>query len=476
MRFFLTCICLIATTLFASAAVERRPNPLADKLKPKKPNIIFILADDLGYGDLGCYGQTKIKTPNIDRLAAEGMRFTQFYAGSTVCAPSRSALMTGQHTGHTRIRGNDAYPLRPEDVTVAEVLQKAGYKTGAFGKWGLGLANTTGTPNKQGFDEWFGYLSQTHAHDYYPTELFRNDEKMFFDENSGGRKGMYSHDLVTKSATNYVRVTRFFSFFLFLPYTVPHANNELGKKTGNGMEVPSDAPYTREDWPQPEKNKAAMITRLDRDVGVLLDQLKKYNIDENTIIFFTSDNGPHKEGGVKPEFFNSSGGLRGIKRDLYEGGIRVPMIVRWPEKIPAGKVSDQVWAFWDFLPTGAEIAGETNQLSHVDGISMLPTLLGRKQTKQHEFLYWEFHEGGTKQAVRMGDWKAVRLAPKKPLELYNLKTDLAETNNIATQHSEIVSKIENYLLTARTESERWPIRTTEQAEAAKKRAKEGDVN
>ena len=476
MRFFLTCICLITTTLLVAAPAERRPNPLADKLKPKKPNIIFILADDLGYGDLGCYGQTKIKTPNIDRLAAEGMRFTQFYAGSTVCAPSRSALMTGQHTGHTRIRGNDAYPLRPEDVTVAEVLQKAGYKTGAFGKWGLGLANTTGTPNKQGFEEWFGYLSQTHAHDYYPTELFRNDEKMFFDENSGGRKGMYSHDLVTKSATNYVRVTRFFSFFMFLAYTVPHANNELGKKTGNGMEVPSDAPYTKEDWPQPEKNKAAMITRLDRDIGRLIEHLQKLKIDDNTIIFFTSDNGPHKEGGVKPEFFNSSGGLRGIKRDLYEGGIRVPMIVRWPGKIPAGKVSDQIWAFWDFLPTAAEIAGETNKLSNVDGISMLPTLLGQKQTNQHEFLYWEFHEGGTKQAVRMGDWKAVRLAPKKPLDLYNLKTDLAEINNVAAQHSDIVAKIEDYLLTARTESERWPIRTAAEQAEARKRAKDEDVN
>ncbi|HKQ39279.1 MAG TPA: arylsulfatase [Verrucomicrobiae bacterium] len=478
-RFLIIYALLFPGALLANAAAPRPINPLGDKLKPKKPNIIFILADDLGYGDLGCYGQTKIKTPNIDRLAAEGMRFTQFYAGSTVCAPSRSALMTGQHTGHTRIRGNDPVPLRPEDVTVAEVLQKAGYKTGAIGKWGLGLANTTGVPTKQGFEEWFGYLSQTHAHNYYPTQLFRNDEIMFFDENSGGRKGLYSHDLFTKAATNYIRVTKYFSFFLYLPYTIPHANNELRQK---GMEVPSDAPYSKEDWPEPEKNKAAMITRLDRDIGRILDQLKSLEIDDNTIIFFTSDNGPHKEGGVKPEFFNSSGGLRGIKRDMYEGGIRVPMIVRWPGKVPAGKVSDQVWAFWDFLPTAAEIAGEaaiTNvPTNHIDGISMLPTLLGRKQTNQHEFLYWEFHENGSKQAVRMGDWKAVRLAPKQPLELYNLKTDRPETNNVAADHADIVSKIEKYLLTAHTESERWPIRTAaEQAEAAKKRtgAKE-DVN
>ena len=259
---------------------------------------------------------------------------------------------------------------------------------------------------------------------------------------------------------------------------MPHANNELTKKTGNGMEVPSDAPYTKEDWPQTEKNKAAMITRLDRDVGALLEQLKKFGIEDNTIVFFTSDNGPHKEGGVKPEFFNSSGGLRGTKRDMYEGGIRVPMIVRWPGKIPAGKVSDQVWAFWDFLPTAAEIAKEKPP-ENIDGISMLPTLLGQKQTNRHEFLYWEFHEKGTKQAVRMGDWKAVRLGPKQPLELYNLETDRAETDNVAADHPEIVAKIEHFLLTARSESDRWPIRTaSEQAEAAKKRAgtKEDDVN
>jgi len=465
---------LLIATLLPSGAAERSPNAILEKLKPQKPNIILILADDLGYGDLGCYGQTKIKTPNIDRLAAEGMRFTQCYAGSTVCAPSRSALMTGQHTGHTRVRGNEAVPLRAEDITVAEVLQKAGYKTGAIGKWGLGLAGTTGVPNAQGFEEWFGYLSQTHAHDYYPSQLFRNDLIYTLDANASGQKGEYAHDLFTKVTRNFVRVTKYFSFFLYLPYTIPHANNELGRKTGNGMEVPSDEPYTKENWPQPEKNKAAMITRLDRDVGALMQQLKDLDIENNTVIFFTSDNGPHKEGGVKPEFFNSSGGLRGIKRDLYEGGIRVPMIVRWPGRIPAGKVSDQVWAFWDFLPTAADIAREKPP-GDIDGISMLPTLLGQKQTNQHEFLYWEFHEKGTKQAVRMGDWKAIRLAPKQPLELYNLKTDLAETNNVAAQQPEIVSKIENYLLTARAESERWPIRTpAEQAEAGKN--KEKDIN
>ncbi|HJU63357.1 MAG TPA: arylsulfatase, partial [Candidatus Binatia bacterium] len=390
----------------------------------------------------------------------------QCYAGSTVCAPSRAVLMTGLHTGHVRIRGNAAVPLQPEDVTVAEVLKQAGYKTGIVGKWGLGLANTPGTPNKQGFDEWFGYLSQTHAHDYYPTQLYRNDLIFPVETNQAGVKGQYSHDLFSMVASNFVRVNKYQPFFLYLAYTVPHANNELGKKTGNGMEVPTDSPYSKENWPQPEKNKAAMITRMDKDVGALLDHLKKLDIDDLTVIFFSSDNGPHKEGGVDSEFFKSSGPLRGIKRDLYEGGIRVPMIVRWPDKVKAGTVSDQVWTFWDFLPTAAEIA-RTNAPPNIDGISILPTLLGQKQTNQYQFLYWEFHEKGSKQAVRMGDWKAVRLEPGKPLELYNLKNDLAETKNVADKHPDVVEKIEAYLKTARTESERWRIKTPAQAATEK---------
>ena len=453
-------------------------HPLLKKLRPGTgPNIIFILADDLGYGDLGCYGQARIKTPNLDRLAAEGMRFTQCYAGSTVCAPSRACLMTGLHTGHARIRGNAAVPLRPEDLTVAEVLKQAGYQTGAFGKWGLGLANTTGTPNRQGFEEWFGYLSQTHAHDYYPTQLFRNELPPYnLTENLEGKKGVYSHDLFTMAASNYVRVTYAVPFFLYLAYTIPHANNELGAKTGNGMEAPSDEPYSKEDWPQTERNKAAMITRLDRDVGLLLQQLKKLGADKDTVVFFTSDNGPHREGGVKPEFFQSAGPLRGIKRDLYEGGIRVPMIARWPGKIKAGAVSDQVWAFWDFLPTAAELAG-AKPPANIDGLSMAPTLLGRRQTNQHAFLYWEFHEKGSKQAVRMGDWKAVRLAPGKALELYDLKGDLGEKTDVAAQHPEVAGRIEEYLKTARTESERWPIQTAgEAAAAAKARPPDKNVN
>jgi arylsulfatase A-like enzyme len=434
------------------------------------PNIIFILADDLGYGELGCYGQQKIKTPNLDKMASEGMRFTQCYAGSPVCAPSRATLMTGLHSGHARIRGNEAMPLLAEDVTVAEVLKQADYKTAAVGKWALGLANTTGTPNKQGFDEFFGYLSQTAAHDYYPTELYRNDRVFVMQKNLEGRKGQYSHDMFSMVASNFVRVNPFKSFFLYLAYTIPHANNELKNK---GMEVPSSEPYEKEDWPEPEKRKAAMITRMDRDVGELFKHLKALKIDEDTIVFFSSDNGPHKEGGVNPDFFNASGPLRGIKRDVYEGGIRVPMIVRWPGKIKPGAVSDQPWAFWDFAATAAEIAG-VRPPEKTDGISILPTLLGKPQTNQHQFFYWEFHEKGSKQAVRMGDWKAVRPEVGKPLELYDLKTDVHEEHNVANEHMDVIEKVEAYLKTARTDSPRWPLKTA--PEAAQEKIRKEDVN
>lgn len=465
---------LLAFALVLSFAVTVKAAPAALRLPPRPPNIIFILADDLGYGDLGCYGQKKIKTPNLDRMAAEGIRFTQCYAGSTVCAPSRSSLMTGQNTGHTRIRGNAAYPLLPEDVTVAEILKKARYNTAIIGKWGLGNQRTTGTPVKQGFDDFVGFLSQTHAHEYFPTNIWRNDRLnsgeadiiIPIDRNTNGQRNIYVHDMFTRAATNFIRVHQPVPFFLYLNYTIPHANNELGRASGNGMEIPFDAPYSKENWPQPEKNKAAMITYMDRDIGRLLDTLKTFKLDTNTVIFFSSDNGPHKEGGVNPEFFNSSGPLRGKKRDMYEGGIRVPMIVRWAGTIKPGQVSDFPWAFWDFLPTAAEIAGLTNKIDDINGQSVLPTLLG-KQQKPHEFLYWEFHERGSKQAVRMGDWKAVRLATNAPLELYNLKTDLAEAKNVAAAHPDVVAKIEAHLKVARTESPKWPLRLpTEQEKKA----------
>ncbi len=470
-RLGLICGAMLLLPCFMSAAPLAPKDPKLAPIHPlRKPNIIFILADDLGYGDLGCYGQKKIQTPNIDKLAAEGMRFTQCYAGSTVCAPSRACLMIGLHTGHAHIRGNAAVPLRAQDVTVAEVLKSARYQTGVFGKWGLGLANTEGTPNKKGFDEWFGYLSQTHAHDYYPTQLYRNDRIFVMDQNMYGNKGQYAQDYFTMTATNFVRISKYAPFFLYLAYTIPHAHNEL---KNHGMEVPSDAPYSKEEWPQMEKNKAAMITRLDADIGALMAEIKHLKLDDDTLVFFSSDNGPHKEGGVKPEFFQSSGPLRGIKRDMYDGGIRVPMIARWPGKIKAGTVSDQAWAFWDFLPTAAEIAG-VKPPAGLDGISMLPTLLGQKQTNQHEFLYWEFHEKGSKQAVRMGDWKAVRLEPGKLLELYNLKSDPSEAVDIADKNPDVVAKIEKFLKTARTEHPRWPLKTPQ--EAAKEKPEQGEKN
>ncbi len=426
-----------------------------------RPNIIFVLADDLGYGDLGCYGQKRIRTPNLDRMADEGIRFTQCYAGSTVCAPSRCCLMTGLHTGHALVRGNGRVPLRPEDVTVAEVLKTAGYATGIIGKWGLGEPDTTGIPNRQGFDYWFGYLNQRHAHNYWPEYLWRNQQKFPLEGNVAekgvsSQRAQYSHDLFTTEALRFIERHKDHPFFLYLAYTIPHANNEAGDK---GMEVPSDEPYTDKPWPAAQKNHAAMITRLDRDMGRLFDRLEALGIDEDTVVFFSSDNGPHAEGGADPKFFNSSGPLRGYKRALYEGGIRVPMIVRWPGKIKAGRVSDQVWTFWDFPPTAAELAG-AEPPAEIDGISMAPALLGKRQ-KSHDFLYWEFHEGVSKQAVRMGDFKAVRLKLGEPLELYDLNTDVGETRNIAADHPEIVAKIEAYLTSARTESEHWPLRKGE---------------
>lgn len=446
---FLVGIFAVALVSLAGAA---EPIKLQITEAQRPPNIIFVLADDLGYGDLGCYGQKRIKTPNIDRLAAEGIRFTQCYAGSTVCAPSRCALMTGQHTGHAWIRGNGTQALRSNDVTVAEVLRGVGYRTGAFGKWGLGLENSEGTPNKKGFDEWLGYLDQVHAHNYYPTQLWRNANRLLLEKNLDDKKGDYSHDLFERAATNFITLNTNRSFFLYLPVTLPHANNELGT---NGMEIPSDAPYSNEPWPQQEKNKAAMITRLDETVGRILAHLKRLKLDENTVFFFTSDNGPHREGGVDEKFFQSGGALRGLKRDLYEGGIRIPMIVRWPGRIKPGTVSDQVWAFWDFLPTAAELAGAATPPG-IDGLSMLPALLGKKQ-KNHDYLYWEFHEQGFKQAVRAGDWKGVRLAPGQPIELYNLKSDASETNNLAAGRSSVVKRMERWLHDARTDSVKWPI-------------------
>lgn len=430
--------------------------------KPARPNIVFILADDLGYGDLGCYGQKKFRTPNIDRLAAEGLRFTQCYAGSTVCAPSRCCLMTGLHTGHCRVRGNARVPLEPSDVTVAKVLKRSGYATGLCGKWGLGEAGSTGHPNKQGFDYFFGYLNQTRAHNYYPDFLWKNAGKVplpnVVERGVASKKEVYSPDLILKEALAFIDAQKDWPFFLYFASTLPHANNEARQE---GMEIPSDAPYSDKNWPQPQKNHAAMITRLDTDVGQILQKLKDLKLDDNTVVFFSSDNGPHKEGGAEPTFFDSSGPLRGYKRSMTEGGIRVPMIVRWPGRIKPG-TSDFVWAFWDFPPTAADLAG-VKPPANIDGQSVVPVLLGSGSVRPHAFLYWEFHENGSKQAVRMGDWKGIRNRVGGPLELYDLSKDVGEKHDIATEHPAVVAKIEDHLKSARTESKEWPLRAGKKA-------------
>jgi arylsulfatase A len=410
----------------------------------RKPNVIYILSDDLGYGDVGCYGQTRIKTPSIDRIAAEGMRFTQSYAGCTVCAPSRCALLTGLHTGHCYIRGNKEVkpegqePLPAGTFTVARLFQQNGYYTGIIGKWGLGYPGSSGTPDKMGFDYFFGYNCQRLAHNYYPDHLWRNNDRVELDGKT------YSHDLLAEDSLKFIKDHHEKPFFLYLAFTIPHAE----------LQVPDDGPYADESWPASEKHYAAMVTRMDRDIGRLLDLLKQESIDDNTLVIFASDNGPHHEGGQNPEFFDSNGPLRGVKRDMYEGGIREPVLARWPGKIKPGTVSDEQWAFWDFLPTVADLLG-VQAPSGLDGISILPTFLGQPQ-KSHALLYWEFHEKRFDQAVRMGDWKGVRKGVGGSIELYDLKADIGEKHDVAADHSDVVEKIAKIMETEHTESPIWP--------------------
>ena len=441
-------------------------NSAAGRASSGKPNIIFIMVDDLGYGHLGCYGQEKIRTPNLDRMAAEGTKFTQVYAGHCVCAPSRSVLMTGKHTGHTSVRGNGGgSALLPEDTTVAEVLKKAGYATGIFGKWGLGDHGTTGVPYKQGFDEFYGYLHQVHAHFFYPWFLWRNDRRHVLAENNDKERKQYSHDLIAEQALDFIRRKRANPFFLYVPFTIPHfellvPDDSFEEYKGK---FPEPTPYVSSqrhyaDQPAPRATLAAMITRMDRDVGRIFDLLGELEIDDNTIVFFTSDNGGYRL--ARPgegDFFRGNGPLRGGKGTFYEGGIRVPMIVRWPQRVAPGVTDDFIWAFWDVMPTLAELAG-AKVPAGIDGISVTPRILGRRQEQPERFLYWEKipqGKGGTpawSQAVRWGKWKALRHKPRLPLELYDLETDIAEKNNIAGKHPEVVKEIEDYLRTARTVS------------------------
>jgi len=443
----------LALLLASCQATPRRPG--------RPPNVVYILADDLGYAHLGSYGQEKIRTPNLDRMAAEGARFTQFYSGNPVCAPSRSCLMTGTHSGHTSVRINPGgTPLLDSDVTIAEVLKPAGYATGAFGKWGLGDIDTPGVPWTQGFDEFFGYLHQVHCHFYHPSFLWKNGRKFPLPGNEGGKREQYSHDLVVREAMDFIRRRKDAPFFAYVAFTIPHTEllvpeDSLAEYRGK---FPEDKPYVGTHYssqPTPRAAVAAMITRMDRDVGRILALLRELGLEENTLVLFTSDNGGQSGDGPDLEFFNANRPLRGAKGTVYEGGIRVPMIARWPGRIASGRADDFVWANWDVLPTLAELAGVAPPRG-IDGHSVLDRVLGTGPGRPHDFLYWEHPaRGDLLQGVRMGNYKAVRLRRGAPLELYNLHDDVGETRDIAAQHAGVVAKIEEYLKTARTEPRKY---------------------
>ena len=472
----------VAGLTLASACCARTDSVLASPTR--KPNIVFILADDLGYGDLGCYGQQRVQTPRLDRMAAEGMKFSQFYAGATVCAPSRSVLMTGLHTGHTIVRGN-ANParqsLRSEDITVAEKLKEAGYTTALVGKWGLGDAveeAIQGHPLNQGFDYFFGYLNQGHAHNYYPTYLYRgfdrvplrnevnhsNPEK---DTGTATKRVDYSHDLFAEDALRWIRDNKDDPFFLYLSLTIPHANNEARRMVGDGAEVPDYGIYADKDWSKQNKGHAAMITRMDRDVGRLLDLLVELDIAEDTLVVFTSDNGHHNESGHDPEFFDDNGPLRGMKRHLYEGGIRVPTIAWWPGQIQPGTETHHIGYFGDFMATACELANQSPPTPN-DSISFLPLLMGKQdRQEQHDYLYWEFYERQGARAIRQGNWKAVRPKWNAPVELYDLSSDLGEANDLAEQYPDRVERMAQLMEEAHIPSDRWKPPVEKEEGAAK---------
>ncbi len=462
-----TTILLFASLAAAGCNTTKKEN--------QPPNIIYILADDLGYGDLSCYGQKRFSTPNIDRLAREGMLFRQHYTGCTVSAPSRSCLMTGLHTGHTPIRGNKGWepegqwPLPASSHTLAEMLKANGYTTGAFGKWGLGYIDTEGDPNSQGFDLFYGYNCQSLAHNYYPDHLWLNHEKILLPANDSGKTGAYSGDLIHKAALDFLDANSDKPFFMFYPTTIPHAElvaKEEYMKEFRGRLEPEKVFSGVDGGPsfrkgpygsQPESHAAfaAMVRQLDVYVGEILDKLTELGLDKNSVVVFASDNGPHLEGGADPDYFDSNGPLKGYKRDVYEGGIRTAMLVRWPGKVKPGSVSDHMSAFWDILPTFAEITG-SEKPEITDGISFLPELLGKKQ-KEHEYLYWEFHEQGGKTAARMGNWKAVKRdinkVPQGNTELYDLSVDDVETNDISASHPDIVKRMEEIMKEAHIPSD-----------------------
>jgi arylsulfatase A len=431
----------------------------------RPPNIVFIMADDLGYGDLGCYGQTKIRTPNIDRLAAEGLRFTDAYAGCTVCAPSRSCLMTGNHMGHTSVRGNTGgQSLTESDVTMAMVLKQAGYATGGFGKWGLGDLGTPGVPTRKGFDEFVGYLHQVHAHNYYPKVLVENEGLLPLPGNDGRRGTTYSQDVITERALAFIERNQRQPFFCYFPSTMPHwellvPEDSFQEYRGKFPEKSFSRPNSRyADQPEMRAAYAAMVTRLDREVGRLVELVRKIGQEDNTLFVFTSDNGGAL-GILGENFFNTNGGFRGHKQNMYEGGIRTPMVARWPGKVPKGKVNSMPFSFCDMLPTLAEIAG-AKAPEGIDGISVAPTFLGKKQARKPEWQYWElprwirnenrFADEIPMQAARNGKWKVVRPNPNGPVELYDLSKDRTESNDLAKAQPQVLARMEAFMKSART--------------------------
>ena len=447
-RFF-AALLLSFSLLPASLAAERRPN------------IIFILSDDLAQGDVGCYGQKLIQTPNLDRMAREGTRYTQAYCGTTVCAPSRTSLMIGQHTGHSPIRANreigaeGQMPLPAGTFTVAQLLKSAGYATACCGKWGMGMFDTTGSPLKLGFDHFFGYNCQRHAHSYFPKYLYNDDRRIELPGNDGntkvdGKGAIYAQDLIADETLKFVRANKDRPFFLYYSITLPHGT----------FQINDQGSYKDKPWSEQEKNYAAMVTRLDTDVGRLLALLKELNLDENTLVMLAGDNGssfaPNSPLGKR--FDQAANGMRGYKRELYEGGLRNAGLARWPGTVPAGRVSEEPWAFWDFLPTCAELTGAKIPAGvRIDGLSLVPFFKGGP-APQRECFYWELHEGASLQAVRWADWKAVRNGPSKPVELYDLKTDVAESKNVAGKNPDLVAIAESLMKASRTDDPNWPMR------------------
>ncbi|WP_018968994.1 arylsulfatase [Rubritalea marina] len=452
-----------------------------------KPNIIYVLADDLGYGDLGCYGQEVIQTPHIDQMAAEGMRFTQHYSGSTVCAPSRSTLLEGKHTGNTYVRGNGRLQMRenPDEMIFPEALQRAGYHTAMIGKSGLGCNTDDATlPAKKGFDYFFGYTSHTGAHFYYPDYLWRNSngkvEKVEYPNNTLHEGDQYSSELVIDEALQYIEQQQDGPFFLHLAFQIPHASlraKEEWKEKYRPIlkETPLENPVQQYHYSierEPKTTFAAMVSHMDHNMGLLLAKLRELGIAENTLVMFASDNGAMEEGQHKMATFNSNGILRGGKRDMWEGGIRTPMIAWWPGKIASGSETDHLSAFWDVSPTVRELSGADPQ-ADTDGISFVPTLLGQGEQGEHEYLYWEFYAHGGIQAIRRGDWKFILYHGKgdrpRKVELFNLAEDISETTNLAQQYPEKVSAFSKELMNARSkpESPHYKFSTERAAPAAK---------